>query len=153
MWQDNRAGRCIAVTAMGVAVALGAAACSSSMSPSNAGPVGGHSSTIVASGTSSMGNPGGGGGYGDGMVRPFGSGEFFFSPSPDTVAAGTTVTFQFGNVAHTVTFDTDGSPANISSLALGGVMEGDSSRTFPTAGTYTYHCSIHTYMMGTVVVQ
>ena len=39
------------------------------------------------------------------------------------------------------------------SAAIGGVTNADSTRVFSTPGTYMYHCSIHTYMMGTVVVQ
>jgi plastocyanin len=102
---------------------------------------GGHSSTIVASGSS--GSPSG----------PYGGGSsnstYSFSPVPDTVAAGTVVTFQFEDVAHTVTFDQTPAPiANIPATA-----NADSTRTFTTPGTYTYHCSIHTYMHGTVVAQ
>jgi plastocyanin len=74
-----------------------------------------------------------------------------FSPSTLTINAGEAVTFAFGSVAHNVAFDnrnTD-TPADI-----GGFNTSTSiPRTFSTAGTYTYHCTIHPFMMGTVVVR
>jgi plastocyanin len=51
-------------------------------------------------------------------------------------------------VSHNVTFD-DGS-----NLSSGSQSSGTYSRTFPAAGTYKYHCSIHgAAMSGQVVVQ
>lgn len=70
-----------------------------------------------------------------------------FNPALLTVTAGTTVTFSFGDTAHTVTFTTAGSPANIPATSNASV-----SVTFPTAGTYNYQCSIHPYMTGTIQV-
>lgn len=99
--------------------------------------LGGASSVIEASGTSgsaTYGNP-----------TP---GVYFFSPTPDTVVAGSAVTFQFDDVMHTVTWvQNPGSVANIPAT-----NNADSTRVLP-AGTYTYHCSIHTYMHGTIVAQ
>jgi plastocyanin len=74
-----------------------------------------------------------------------------FSPNPLTVNSGETVTFAFGAVAHNVTFDTPGgaTPADIpgtnSNVSIG--------RTFTTAGTYRFHCTIHPGMAGSVVVR
>jgi plastocyanin len=70
-----------------------------------------------------------------------------FNPSLLTVTAGTTVTFAFGDTAHTVTFKSAGSPADIPATSNANV-----SVTFPTAGTYNYQCSIHPYMTGTIQV-
>ena len=74
--------------------------------------------------------------------------DFAFSPTPITVAAGTTVTWtNEDSAAHTVTFD-DASVPSSEVLARGATF----SITFATAGTYTYYCSIHPSMRGTVTV-
>ena len=71
-----------------------------------------------------------------------------FSPAALTVTAGATVTWVFESVTHTVTFTPmAGVPTDIDPTSNANV-----SRTFPTAGVYTYHCSIHTYMTGTITV-
>ena len=137
------------------------AACGSSGSgggSTNGGPVPGASTSITAVGSSAGGGGGGGSPYSTGPVMAAGrmtsrANPYFFTPTPDTITAGATMTFVFQDVNHTVTFDTPGSPANISSAAAGGVANADSMRVFPTAGTYNYHCSIHPYMTGTVIVQ
>jgi len=108
-------------------------------SPGTSGATGrgGANSVIEASGTSgsaTYGNP-----------TP---GTYFFSPTPDTVVAGSPVTFQFDDIAHTVTWvQNPGSVADIPAT-----NNADSTRVL-TAGTYTYHCSIHTYMHGTIVAR
>jgi plastocyanin len=100
--------------------------------------LGGASSTVEASGSAGSAN-----GYGN--PTP---GTYFFSPNPDTVVAGSAVTFQFDDVTHTVTWDQNpGGVANIPPTS-----NADSTRVLP-AGTYTFHCSIHTYMTGTIVAQ
>jgi plastocyanin len=71
-----------------------------------------------------------------------------FSPSRVTVAPGGKVQFEFASVAHTVTFTAAaGAPADIPSTS-GATVE----RSFATAGTYNYHCTIHPGMAGSVVV-
>jgi len=73
-----------------------------------------------------------------------------FNPTPDTAAAGV-VTFTWSNASnsHNVTWLTGPGtlPANSATMTTG---------TYgPTLaqGTYTYHCTIHSGMNGTIVVQ
>jgi plastocyanin len=68
-----------------------------------------------------------------------------------TVKTGTVVTWvNQDGVSHTITSDT-GSPVAFSSDSL---SNGASyTFTFTLPGTYTYHCSIHPSMKGTIIVQ
>lgn len=71
-----------------------------------------------------------------------------FSPANAVVARNGTVTWTFA-ILHNVTWDNPAtSPANIGDTSTGSV-----SRTFATAGTFAYHCTIHGGMNGTVTVQ
>jgi predicted lipoprotein with Yx(FWY)xxD motif/plastocyanin len=73
---------------------------------------------------------------------------YAFSPASATVSVGTKVTWtNMDPTSHTVTSNTNvfSSP----NLGTGGTF----SYTFNTPGTYSYHCSIHTYMTGTITVQ
>lgn len=74
--------------------------------------------------------------------------DFGFSPTTLTVTVGTTVTWtNTGQVDHTVT-------ANGGAFASGTLSPGASfSFTFRTAGTFAYHCTIHPFMTGTVIVK
>jgi len=71
-----------------------------------------------------------------------------FSPKAVTVKVGTTVDWtNRDEEPHTVSAE-DGSFKS-------GTLAGNTntfSRTFTAAGTFTYHCSIHPYMTGTVEV-
>lgn len=72
----------------------------------------------------------------------------FFSPANVQVSVGTTVTWTWasGATTHNVTFN-DGTGS-------GDKNAGQSfSRTFSTAGTFNYHCTLHGGMTGSVVVQ
>jgi len=71
-----------------------------------------------------------------------------YSPNPITVAVGGTITWTNNdNTAHTATDDAGG--WNSGSIAPGGSF----SRTFPSAGTFPYHCTLHVNMIGSVRVQ
>ena len=106
------------------AAGIAALACSGSDSPS--APTGGGSSTVT------VGTPAGG---------------LTFTPANITVAPNGTVTWNWnsGGVIHDVTFP-DGSNS-------GPKSSGTFQKTFPTAGTFNYICSIHgSAMSGTVTV-
>lgn len=71
-----------------------------------------------------------------------------YSPNPIDVAPGTTVTWvNNDSVAHTSTSTT--TLWNSGSMAPNATF----SRTFPSAGTFSYFCSLHPNMVGTVNVQ
>lgn len=75
--------------------------------------------------------------------------NFAFSPSAITVKKGTTVTWANQDSAtHTVT-ETDGQDGPKSDNLVTGKTY---SFTYNTVGTFTYDCSIHTSMTGTVTV-
>jgi plastocyanin len=79
----------------------------------------------------------------------YGYQTFTFSPSAVTITKGGTVTWNnTGSTVHNVTFTTAGAPSSI-----GNFSSGSNSRTFPTAGTYSYQCTNHAGMSGTVTVQ
>jgi plastocyanin len=72
-----------------------------------------------------------------------------FSPFPATIAPGGTVTFAFGSLPHNVYFDpAPGAPADIPGVNV----NVRTTRTFATAGTYTYRCRIHPGMKGSIIV-
>lgn len=75
-------------------------------------------------------------------------GKFAFAPNSITVKAGQAVTFTNNDpVAHTSTSADGGWDS-------GEIPAGSSyTTTLQQPGTYTYHCSIHPFMQGTVVVQ
>jgi plastocyanin len=73
--------------------------------------------------------------------------HYAFLPSATTVPVGGTVTWtDMSDAPHTVTSDSGAfgsSPLNQNQTF---------AFTFSKAGTYTYHCSIHSYMHGTITV-
>jgi plastocyanin len=76
------------------------------------------------------------------------SGKYHFSPTTAFVNVGGTVTWTNGSDApHTVTSDS-GSELASATLNAGKTF----SHTFAATGTFSYHCTIHTYMVGKVVV-
>lgn len=71
-----------------------------------------------------------------------------FDPKTVTITRGGSVTWNFATL-HDVTFDTQGAPGNITQRS-----SGSAALTFPNAGSFNYHCTIHgAGMNGTVVVQ
>ncbi|HEY7974147.1 MAG TPA: plastocyanin/azurin family copper-binding protein [Ktedonobacterales bacterium] len=86
------------------------------------------------------------------MVKIIGaSGNYSFSPASVTVKVGDTVTWtNNSNVPHTSTSDSSSAVSwDSSAISTGG---GTFSFVFTKAGTYTYHCSFHPFMHGTIVV-
>ncbi|MDO8490527.1 MAG: cupredoxin family copper-binding protein [Dehalococcoidia bacterium] len=74
--------------------------------------------------------------------------NFAFSPASISVPVGTTVTWtNKDSEAHTVA--SDSGVFNSGNLSTNKSF----SYTFATAGVFPYHCSLHTYMKGTVTVQ
>jgi plastocyanin len=72
--------------------------------------------------------------------------NFSFSPQTITVAVGTTVTWTNNDLTtHSIISDS----FNSQNFAPGTSY----SYTFQIAGTYNYHCGIHPYMTGTIIVQ
>jgi len=70
-----------------------------------------------------------------------------FSPDKITVTAGTTITWTNKDGAiHTVTSDTG--LFDSENIAVNGTF----THKFSTAGTFLYHCKVHTTMKGTIVV-
>ena len=81
-----------------------------------------------------------------------------YTPARDSVAPGSTLTWTWNSctgdgyggsacTSHSVQFDDGGESSDIQD-------SGTFSRTFTTAGTYTYHCAVHgVAMAGTVIVK
>lgn len=106
----------------------------------------------VSCSKSSMSNITGTGGTGGNPGTTPGANEVFiqgmaFNPSTITINAGTAVTWTNKDaLTHTAT--------SLTALFNSGplVTDGTYSFTFPTPGTYSYKCTIHPSMSGTVVV-
>jgi len=73
--------------------------------------------------------------------------DFSFNPSTLTIKPGDTVTWTntSSGTTHTVT----GTGFDSGQLAPGSSFQ----HTFPTAGTFDFHCSIHPSMTGQIIVQ
>jgi plastocyanin len=120
-------------------------------------------STGPTGGTNSGGTGGTGGTSGGGTAGAtasvsttqtddgYGSAVFAFSPASVSITRGGTVTWSNESTTlHNVTFTTAGAPANISNFTS---TAGAVTRTFATAGTYSYQCTNHAGMNGTVKVE
>ncbi|HZW84763.1 MAG TPA: cupredoxin domain-containing protein [Nitrososphaerales archaeon] len=77
--------------------------------------------------------------------------QYGFSPDAITVIIGKNNTVFWTNddvSIHTATSDT----ANV--FDTGNILAGNSQQfTFTTPGTFTYHCSYHAWMQGTIIVK
>ena len=74
--------------------------------------------------------------------------RYHFSPAAAYVNVGGTVTWTNGSDApHTVTSDAG---SELASPTIGAAKT--YSHTFASAGTFAYHCSIHSYMVAKVIV-
>ncbi len=88
------------------------------------------------------------------MITTDSSGTFTFSPATITIKAGATVTWKnVTSVAHTVTSDDGGKAFDSGTSNPIAAQTGTFSFTFKTPGTFTYHCTFHPFMKGTVIVQ
>jgi plastocyanin len=73
--------------------------------------------------------------------------DFEFQPATTTVEVGATVTWtNNGAQMHSATGDAGEFDTGIMAPGTSG------SITFNTAGTFTYHCTVHPFMHGTIVV-
>ena len=127
-------------TLLTLAFALAACGSSSTTPAPTTAPV---ASTPASSAPSPAASTAGGGG-GDAVTIQ----NFAFGPATLEVAAGTTVTWtNQDSTGHTVTAD-DGS-FDSKTITSGQTF----SQAFPTAGTFTYHCSIHKTMTATITVK
>jgi plastocyanin len=84
-----------------------------------------------------------------------GSANFF--PTSATASVGATVTWvNDSGVEHNVVFDNPAAAHAVgtgSSGDIGTISSGSQSRTFSTPAVYTFHCTIHPGMNGSLTVQ
>lgn len=102
--------------------------------------------------------PGGGGGDGTCPAGTFCLLSSSFSPTARTVNVGTTVTWRNDAVIlHNVTWDdVAGRNAALQGDGTGDIATfdtGSHTRLFNTAGTYSFRCTLHGGMVGTLTVQ
>ena len=103
---------------------------------------------VACSPTAATPGPGGAGSSSGGAQNAVTISGFAFSPASITVPVGTKVTWtNMDTAAHTITAD-DGKTFDSGNVANGATY----SFTFTTAGTFPYHCAIHTSMKATVIV-
>jgi plastocyanin len=124
------------LTVLTFAVILATAACSGASSPAPS-----TLASVAAPSVAPPSAPSAGTGSAVSIVN------FSFQPATITISVGTTVTWtNTASTGHTVTADAGSFKSN--TLGPGVTF----SQKFATAGTFTYHCSIHPSMKGTVTV-
>jgi plastocyanin len=106
---------------------------------------------LAGCGSTSLPTYGGNGGGGNGgHSTTITVGNDYFAPSPDTVAAGQ-VTFAWATPSHGHTVNRDSGPATPPNTA--GIVTSGTFVVTLTAGTYTYHCTVHGgAMSGAIIV-
>jgi plastocyanin len=140
--------RLVALVGAALALTLALAACASSAPTSTppavtSAPTSAPVSAAPTTASVAPSTAGGGGSTGAAVSIK----DFSFDPATLTAKVGQEVTWtNTGSAAHTVTFDTGG--VDSGSLSAGATFK----HTFDAAGTFTYHCSIHSSMKGTVTV-
>jgi plastocyanin len=129
--------KCLAATALIVAASCGGGGGDYVGGPSGGGTTGGTSGGTQTGGSTSPV-----------VTNAVSVSDNIFAPINAQVSVGATVTWTWssGASAHNVTFS-DGQTSGDKS---GG---GTFSRTFNTAGTFNYHCTIHPGMDGSIIVQ
>jgi plastocyanin len=127
-----------------VAAGLAMAACGGGASGTNYRPKAAPSTTMMAMGADTTEPPTGPPVATDAVNIE----GFAFKPAVITIKQGATVTWtNKDDEAHTVffSFDSTRSPLLVNSANT-------YTKTFTTAGTFVYHCTIHPFMTGTVTV-
>jgi plastocyanin len=125
----------LAIAATAAVLAAGCGGSSGANTPSTSGSTSGGSSTSSSGSSSSA----------SGVKIA----NFAFSPATLTVSGGAHVSVaNDDSTAHTVTAD-DGHSFDTGSIDAGS----SATVTAPKAGRYAYHCSIHPFMHGTLVVR
>lgn len=118
--------------------------------------------TGTGNGTGTGTGTGSGTGTGTGTASPnasvainktddgYGYDVFSFAPPSVTISKGGTVTWTNAGTgtAHNVTFSGTGAPSNAGNFSSGSV-----TRTFENTGTFSYQCTNHPGMNGTVTVK
>ena len=101
---------------------------------------------------------GGSGGGGNTPTASIAIQDYAYAPNVITISVGTKVNWlNNGPSSHSVTSDStgfdSGALAGPKPNPYGGMTNGALFQmTFNTAGTYTYHCTVHPYMKGAIVV-
>lgn len=131
-------GNVVSVSTSGLVTAMkpGAATVTASLSAGGITNTGSSTATVTQLALSSS-------------VTASGTGQTF-SPDTSKIAVNGTVNWSFpGPTAHNVTFSSPPAPvADITTRS-----SGSEERTFATAGTYPYRCTIHSGMDGAVIVR
>jgi plastocyanin len=104
--------------------------------------------TVLIAGCTSTSNPSPGPVTSTASQNTVGIKDYAFSPSTLTIQKGANVTWRNDDsVEHQITSDSQAFSSPL--FGTGGTY----TYQFNTTGTFPYHCSIHTYMKGTIVVQ